>query len=72
MISGTFYTQGEVADILKRNRHTIGRWIDRGKLPAIRLGNLLLIRKEDVERICRCTALRSASAGEPDVGEGGP
>ena len=30
VISGTFYTIGEVANLLGRNRHTIARWIKKG------------------------------------------
>ena len=51
MISGTFYTIGEVGMLLGRHRNTIARWIKKGWLPATRLGNTSLIRKEDVDRL---------------------
>ncbi len=50
MISGTFYTLQEAASLLRKDRHTVSRWIKEGKLPARRVGNLVLIRKQDVQR----------------------
>ncbi len=37
--------------MLGKNRNTIARWIRSGKLPATPLGNTVLIREEDVERL---------------------
>ncbi len=51
MISGTFYTLGETADILHKNRLTIRRWIRDGKIEAMRCGNLVLIRENEVLRL---------------------
>ena len=53
MISGTFYTLGEVAQLLAKNRLTIRRWIRSGKLDGQRLGSVVLIRKEEVDRLRR-------------------
>ena len=72
VISGDFYTIGEVAKMLKKHPNTIGRWVKEGKLPTTRRDNKALIRKEDLERIFPFVATQSGSAGEPDVGEGGP
>ena len=70
MITGTFYTLGEVANRLQKHRNTVARWIKQGKLPAIHLGNVVLVRKEDVERVIRgvpglvsYTLLRTADGG---------
>ena len=51
MISGTFYTQGEVAEMFGKDRHTIARWIETGRLAAVRLGNVVLIRHEEIDRL---------------------
>jgi excisionase family DNA binding protein len=47
-----FLTLAETAAILKVSRKTVSGWIDRGALPAIRLGpgkRLIRIRQEDLE-----------------------
>ena len=51
MISGTFYTIGEVAGQLQKNRLTIRNWIRAGKLSATRVGNAALIREEDISHL---------------------
>jgi excisionase family DNA binding protein len=51
MISGTFVSLGEAAIILGRNRNTIARWIRTGKIKGERIGNLVLIRQEELERL---------------------
>ena len=51
VISGIFYTIGEAADQLGKNRHTVARWISSGKLPATPFGNVVLICKEDLDRL---------------------
>ena len=53
MITGTFYTLGEVASKLQKHRNTVARWIKEGKLPATQLGNVVLIRQEDVQQVER-------------------
>ena len=37
--------------MLGRHRKTIARWIASGRLTATRLGNVVLITKEDVDRM---------------------
>ena len=51
MISGTYYSIGEVAKELGRHRNTVSRWIREGRLSAIRVGNIALISKEDLDRL---------------------
>ena len=51
MITGTFYTLGEAANKLGKHRNTVARWIRDGKLPATQLGNVVLIRGEDLEHL---------------------
>ena len=65
MISGTFYTIGEVADKLQKNRLTIRRWIQAGKLPIIRVGHVALIREEDYDSLARELGRRTDFRNRP-------
>src|SRR5436305_10767769 len=46
-----FLTVGDVAETLKLNQQTVRNWIDRGELPAIRVGRRVRIRRSDFERL---------------------
>ena len=60
MISGTFYTKGEVARTLGKDLTTIYRWLRSGKIRGRRVGNLVLIQEEEVRRL---GVLESEDAG---------
>jgi excisionase family DNA binding protein len=46
----TFLTVAEIADLLKLNEQTVRNWIDRGELPAIRVGaRRVRVRQADLE-----------------------
>jgi excisionase family DNA binding protein len=47
----SFLTVAEVAGILKLNQQTVRNWIDRGSLPAVRVGRRVRIRRSDFDRI---------------------
>ena len=50
--SGTWVTVDEVAEALGVHRRTVRRWIERGDLPAHRVGpRLLRVRVEDLEAL---------------------
>ena len=51
MITGTFYTIGEAAIQLKKHRNTVSNWAKQGQLPVIRMGNIALIREEDLKLV---------------------
>lgn len=51
MISGTFYTLGETAKVLGKNRRTIWLWLQNGKIKGQRIGNLVLIPEEQVKKL---------------------
>ncbi|MGH2561855.1 MAG: helix-turn-helix domain-containing protein [Thermomicrobiales bacterium] len=47
-----FLTVAEAAAILKVDRSTVRRWIDRGDLPAVRVGQRSLrVRRNDLDRV---------------------
>jgi excisionase family DNA binding protein len=46
-----FLTVAEVAQVLKLNQQTVRNWIDRGELPAVRVGRRVRIRRADFERL---------------------
>ena len=50
-LEDTFLTVAEVAELLKLNQQTVRNWIDRGSLPALRVGRRVRIRRSDLERI---------------------
>ncbi len=47
----SFMTVAEVAETLKLNQQTVRNWIDRGSLPALRVGRRVRIRRSDFERL---------------------
>ena len=46
----SFLTVAEVAEWLKLNQQTVRNWIDRGELPALRVGRRVRIKRSDYER----------------------
>ena len=57
MIVGLIYLQSfltitEVARVLNKDRHTISRWLQRGKMLGVqRVGNMALIPEAEVKRL---------------------
>jgi excisionase family DNA binding protein len=46
-----FMTVFEVAELLRVNPQTVRNWIDKGSLPAARVGRRVRIRRSDLDRI---------------------
>ncbi len=44
-------TVAEVAETLKLNEQTVRNWIDPGKLPAVRLGRRVRVKRADFDRL---------------------
>ena len=44
-------TVAEVAETLKLNQQTVRNWIDAGKLPAVRLGRRVRVKRADFDRL---------------------
>ena len=46
-----YLTVKEIADRLKLNQQTLRNWIDQEKLPAVRIGRRVRIRRVDLDRV---------------------
>jgi excisionase family DNA binding protein len=46
-----FLTVAEVAGVLKLNQQTVRNWIDRGELPALRVGRRVRILRTDFDAL---------------------
>ena len=58
------FTVQEIADLLKLNQQTVRNWIDTGRLPAVRIGRRIRVRRVDLDRLQR-TARPSRSSQSP-------
>jgi excisionase family DNA binding protein len=43
-MSEEFLTVAEIAELLKVNQQTVRNWIDRGSLPAVRVGRRVRVK----------------------------
>ena len=62
-MSEEFLTVAEIAELLKVNQQTVRNWIDRGSLPAVRVGRRVRVRQSALDRIL--------GAGSDDADTGG-
>ena len=60
MITEKFATKSEAARLLGVNATTIWRWIRSGKLAAEKVGNVVLISREELTEITKSSAGRKA------------
>jgi excisionase family DNA binding protein len=67
-----FLTANEIAAQLKLNKQTVYNWIDRGELPAVRVGSRRVrVRRADLERFLDAGATDRGADPEPiEVDEG--
>lgn len=47
----TTLTVGEAAERLRLKPDTVRRWIRQGRIPGLKIGHILRIREEDLERL---------------------
>jgi excisionase family DNA binding protein len=59
-----YLTVAEVAGILKLNQQTVRNWIDRGELPALRVGRRARILRSDFDALIE----DASGANHPDPG----
>jgi excisionase family DNA binding protein len=57
----TFLTVAEVAEMLKLNPQTVRNWIDQGRMPALRVGRRVRIRRSDLERVLEESSTTAAA-----------
>jgi excisionase family DNA binding protein len=65
-----YLTVAEVAANLKLNQQTVRNWIDRGELPALRVGRRVRIKRSDYERYLQ--EGYNGGAGRPEHRPTGP
>jgi excisionase family DNA binding protein len=62
-----FLTVGEIADLLRLNQQTIRNYIDRGELPAVRLGTRRVrVRRADLEAFIEASSTATVDAAATD------
>ncbi len=49
-------TVAEIAATLRLNQQTIRNWIDQGRLPAVRIGRRVRIKRSDFEQLLNTAA----------------
>ncbi len=49
-------TVAEIAATLRLNQQTIRNWIDQGRLPAVRIGRRVRIKRSDFEQLLTTAA----------------
>ena len=67
-----YLTVKEIAEHLKLNQQTVRNWIDQGKLPAVRIGRRVRVRRTDIDRMLADGATVAAEPEASEVGSGEP
>ena len=60
-----YLTVAEIAATLKLNQQTVRNWIDRGELPALRVGRRVRVRRSDFDALIAEGSSQSAPAEAP-------
>ena len=66
-----YLTVNEIAEHLKLNPQTVRNWIDRGELPAVRVGRRVRVRRVDLDTILAKGATATLSSAVPGRAESG-
>ncbi len=67
-----YLTVHEIAEHLKLNQQTVRNWIDQGRLPAVRIGRRVRVRRTDVDRMLAEGATVAVEPEASDAGSGEP
>jgi excisionase family DNA binding protein len=59
-------TVAEIAAVLKLNQQTIRNWIDQGRLPAVRIGRRVRVKRIDFQQLLASAA--GSTTSTPPVG----
>lgn len=62
-----YLTVNEIAERLKLNPQTVRNWIDQGRLPALRIGRRIRVRRADLDRVLQQSSTTVASAQSPGM-----
>ena len=60
-------TVAEIAATLRLNQQTIRNWIDQGRLPAIRIGRRVRIKRSDFEQLLNAATGPARSTPRADA-----
>jgi excisionase family DNA binding protein len=63
-----YLTVAEVAELLRLNQQTVRNWIDRGSLPALRVGRSVRIKQSDLDRLLTEGYKAGSHGGSGDPG----
>jgi excisionase family DNA binding protein len=63
-----YLTVAEVAELLRLNQQTVRNWIDRGSLPALRVGRSVRIKRSDLDRLLTEGYNAGSQGGSGDAG----
>jgi len=66
-IGDELMTVAEIAAVLRLNQQTIRNWIDQGRLPAVRIGRRVRIKRSGFERLLTTAAGPARSTSRTDV-----
>ena len=66
----TYLTVAEVAEILKLNQQTVRNWIERGELPAVRLGRRVRIKRSDFDQLVEQGYVSRPAPPPPSIWDG--
>ena len=65
----SFLTVDEIAELLKVNPQTVRNWIDRGELPAVRIGSRRVrVRQSDLDRFIEAGATSAPDGSQAPCG----
>ena len=65
MADEDFLTVNDVAELLQLNQQTVRNWIDAGKLPAVRAGRRVRVRRTDLEQLIGVPTTVEEQAQQP-------